>query len=122
QRILRDAVVLEDQEKLASTMDLQLVLLPFCETSREEVAACTAAAQYGWVSELERILSLPQDPDLCDDAMRMAPLHAACAHGQLEAARLLLEAGAAKDVGAYYGTPLHLAAGNGNVQIMRFLL
>lgn len=52
------------------------------------------------------------------------PLHAACAEGYIEATQVLIQAGAkldcvTKDRG---DTPLHLAAGNGNLRVVKELL
>jgi ankyrin repeat protein len=55
--------------------------------------------------------------------MGVMPIHAACSAGRLDAARVLLDAGAdvdAKEHGGY--APLHLAAGNGDADLARLLL
>ena len=57
------------------------------------------------------------------NAMKVQPLHAACATGQLEIAEALLDAGAnvnARQQDAY--TPLHAAAANGDERLARLLL
>ncbi len=53
----------------------------------------------------------------------MTPLHAACSHGSIECARLLLIHGAdilAKD--ETQNTPLHMAAQEGHANIMKLLI
>ena len=53
----------------------------------------------------------------------VTPLHSACASGERESARILLEAGANPNVRQQGGfTPLHAAAQNGDEELARLLL
>lgn len=53
----------------------------------------------------------------------VTPLHSACASGERESARILLEAGADPNVRQQGGfTPLHAAAQNGDEELARLLL
>jgi ankyrin repeat protein len=55
--------------------------------------------------------------------MGVMPLHAACASGQVDVARMLLAHGAPIDAAEHGGyTPLHEAAGRGDVALARLLL
>ena len=90
--------------------EVQVVILSFCPASEAQVEALRDAARSGLTSKVEIILHRPQDPDLGDPA----PLFEASEHGQLEVARLLLEAKADKDKALENGaTPLYIAAENG---------
>ncbi|CAE7191209.1 Ank3, partial [Symbiodinium sp. CCMP2456] len=112
QRLLKDGTVLEDAAKLDGPADLQLLLLPFCSTTYEQVIQLHKAVENGEVSVLEQILHRPQNPDLqledgSDwdrdedgshlDNYRSAPLTVASGAGAMELVELLLEAGADKD-------------------------
>ena len=53
----------------------------------------------------------------------VTPLHSACASGERESARILLEAGADPNIRQQVGfTPLHAAAQNGDEELARLLL
>jgi ankyrin repeat protein len=54
------------------------------------------------------------------DRRGRAPLHIACSRGMLEAARLLLEAGATPN--GIGNTPMHFAASGGHADVVRLLL
>ena len=112
QRLLNDGAVLEDAAQLDGPADLQLLLLPFCSTTYEQVIELHEAVANGKVSVLEQILQRPQNPDLqLEDGSdwdrdeegihfniyRHAPLTVASGAGATELVQLLLEAGADKD-------------------------
>ena len=112
QRLLKDGAVLEDAAQLDGPADLQLLLLPFCSTTYEQVIELHEAVANGKVSVLEQILQRPQNPDLqLEDGSdwdrdeegihfniyRHAPLTVASGAGATELVQLLLEAGADKD-------------------------
>lgn len=81
---------------------------------------CTAALT-GDLPRLKALLA--QGADLAAQGQEGTPLHAAAAAGALEAAQLLLEAGAqvnARD--AHGASPLQAAAGGGHLHLMRLLL
>ena len=142
QRILKDSAILEDATQLDGPADLQLLQVPFCSTSYEEVIELHKAVESGKVSMVENILQRPQNPDLqledgsdwdrdedgshLDD-YRCAPLTVASGEGRTELVEMLLEAGADKDGffepnedDAY--TPLCAACDSGSLEIVKLLL
>ena len=83
-----------------------------------------AAAQQGSAVKLERLLKGVADPNSMD-AAGVAALHAACATGQKECVRRLLEASADPDLCTADGwrqTSLHVAAARGSAACARLLL
>ena len=92
----------KDPGRLLVPMDLQLVLLPFYEASREEVEELIAAVLLCRPSVVEEVLQRPQDPDLAveNTGILQSPhnfitaLLAAIDVRHVEIVRLLLEAGA----------------------------
>jgi len=122
QRLLRESAVLEDDTKLSSPADLQLVLLPFADVDISQVASMVSAAQSGRASAVEEMLNLPLDPRLGDHQLRTA-LHGACEYGHMDVVQLLLESGCDTNATDNRGrTALHLASGNGYVKILRLLV
>ena len=132
QRILKDSAILEDATQLDGPADLQLLQVPFCSTSYEEVIE---------LHMVENILQRPQNPDLqledgsdwdrdedgshLDD-YRCAPLTVASGEGRTEIVEMLLEAGADKDGffepnedDAY--APLCAACDSGSLEIVKLL-
>ena len=142
QKILKDGAILEDAAQLDGSADLQLLLLPFCSTSYEEVIELHTAVASGEVSVVEQILQRPQNPELqledgSDWSMdedgsnlydyRRAPLTVASGAGHIELVEMLLEAGADKDGIFYYDeydayTPLCAACDDGTLEIVDLLL
>jgi uncharacterized protein len=58
-----------------------------------------------------------------DNALRVAPLHAAASVGDVETMRLLLDRGADPNASHQLGfTPLHAAAANGNIEMAKLLV
>ena len=117
--------VLEDQATIdiSEPGDLKLVLLSCQDVSGKQVAELIDAAHANDVLELEALLQRPQDPNLpCE--LGFNALHRAADDGNLAAARLLLEAGADRDLGTQLAgaTPLALAAARGRVEMVRLLL
>ncbi|CAE7241789.1 Ripk4 [Symbiodinium sp. CCMP2592] len=122
QRLLRESAVLEDDTKLSSPADLQLVLLPFADVDISQVTSIVSAAQSGRASAVEEMLNLPLNPSLGDHQSRTA-LHGACEHGHMDVVQLLLESGCDTNATDNRGrTALHLASGNGYVKILRLLV
>ncbi|HET6551000.1 MAG TPA: ankyrin repeat domain-containing protein [Solirubrobacter sp.] len=82
------------------------------------------AAFFGGPAAVTAILEAGADPDAdADNTFGVHPLHSACAVGALESARALLAAGANPNVhqkGGY--TPLHTAAHNNDVALVKLLL
>ncbi|CAE7447332.1 unnamed protein product [Symbiodinium natans] len=124
QRLLHEGVVLEDDTRLESRMDIQLVLLNFCEATEEEEDELTAAVKSHDVASVEQKLQRPQCPDILETSEGAdTPLCAASGNGNMEILHLLLEARA--DVDAANGeddTPLSLATIHGNVDVVDTLL
>eukprot|EP00439_Symbiodinium_sp_Y106_P023855 s1984_g2.t3 len=121
QRLLHHGENLEDIALLHSPMDLDLVLLPFADLPESCMDELCNAASEGWLAKVERLLQLPQDPDFC--RWSLTPLRLASCNGHVEIVRLLLEAGADKDLADNDGyTPLISASSRGHVEIARLLL
>ena len=120
QRLLHESTVLEDDTKLASQMDLQLVLLPYAGSP--EVQRILGAAQNGRAAEVEEILKLPQDPNL-GDGQRKTALHGASMTGHVEVVQVLLEGRADTNMTDQNGrTALHYASGSSYVKVLRMLV
>ncbi|CAE7253428.1 mask, partial [Symbiodinium pilosum] len=127
QRLLHEGRNLEDDEALSAAMDLQFVLLPFAEISREreEVDQLIVACQNGNASEVEEILKRPQWPDYISGSHRDTPMTAASGRGFPEIVSLLLEAAADinKNCAIYRkDTPLGAATSNGQLEVVQLLL
>ena len=90
QRFLHDGVVLGDDAKLNLPIDVQVVFLPYTDTSEDDAISFAESAQYGH-RDLEERLARPQNPNL-RNRWGESPLGLACARGSANAARLLLEA------------------------------
>ena len=119
--LLSDGQILLDDAVLSGPMDVQFILLPFSESSAEQVEHLCQAAAGNDIPTLEKLLQRPQDPNLQHHGS--SPLSLAVSRGSLEAVRLLLEAGADKDSASGGGiTAMHLASWHGHVEIVRLLL
>ncbi len=51
QRLLHGGVILDEDTRLDSPIDVELVLVPFCSASLEEVIQLNKAAARGWASQ-----------------------------------------------------------------------
>ncbi|CAE7482889.1 ANK1 [Symbiodinium pilosum] len=142
QTLICDGRSLDDDERLLSPADLQLVLLPFGPADAEQVNALIAAARGGCASDVEEMLRRPQDPNLVERTIFGlpgfdTPLLAAVEVGDIEKTRLLLEAGAAVteevleaasldlkllDLLLDYGRCLYQASAAGCAELVRRLL
>ncbi|OLP82369.1 Ankyrin repeat domain-containing protein 17 [Symbiodinium microadriaticum] len=116
--------MLEDHVRRDNSMDLDLVLLTFVESSQERVDDLGSAAGDG--RQVESMLQLPQDPNLFD-SHGYRPLGRASFSGHIETVRLLLQAGADKDLAFNQGnddgaTALMAASYTGHVEVVRLLL
>ncbi|CAE7366960.1 unnamed protein product [Symbiodinium natans] len=114
---------LDDADELGSPLELHLVLLSFAGTSQTQANDLVAAARAGSVDKVEAMLRLPQDPNLADEDDRR-PILEASGGGHVEVVRLLVEAGADKDVPDVDGcTALSLAAAEvGCIEVVRLLV
>eukprot|EP00439_Symbiodinium_sp_Y106_P050617 s481_g6.t1 len=122
QRLTRKGDVLKDDASLESVSKLQLVLLPYIKAGQKEVDKFVEVAAKGQVDEVERMLQLPQNPDKVEKSGVATPLLEACRLGHVDMVRLLLEAGANKNLGLVNGTPLALASRQGHQEVVRVLL
>ena len=127
QRLLGEGRSLEDEFELECSLDLQLVLLQF-DTSPDHAHQLAHqlqhAARHNFPSQVEELLSRPQDPDVTG-TMGESALYVASERGHLQVVSLLLEAGASKNVicGRWTRlTPLGVASREGHTEIVRLLL
>ncbi|CAE7876403.1 ANKRD50 [Symbiodinium sp. KB8] len=122
QRVFFHGEILEEDVKLDSSMNLDLVVLTFSDVSEGQAEKLAAAASQGSFSEVESMMQLPQDPDLIGTA-EQPPVVIAAAGGHVEVLRLLLEAGADKNLADNDGsTALMMAAAQGHATVLRLLL
>ena len=119
QRLLCEGRNLEEDVSFTAPLDLQLVVLPFCSTTEEEVDNLIDLVIYGSLHDVESVLQRPQDPNLVPDGYFERPVWFAAASGQVEVLRVLLEANA--EVGPRE-RPLLAAAAAGHVGAVRLLL
>ena len=120
--LLPDGQILSDDATLKGPVDVQLILLPFSESSGEQVQELCDAAQKNDVTSLEKLLQRPLDPNL-ETLFRRVPLFIAASCGSSGAVRLLLEACADKDWANTRGiTPIFMASSFGHVEVVRLLL
>ena len=119
--LLRDGTILLDGAHLDGLLEVQLVLLDFAESSRNQAIELIAAARRNNVPKVEDLLQRPQDPDQTDG--HRIPLVNASYHGHVEVVRLLLEAGADTNKARHDGsTPLIVACSNGFSDVVCLLL
>ncbi|CAE7361554.1 Ankrd17 [Symbiodinium microadriaticum] len=123
QRLLLQGQTFEDTANLDSAMDLELVLMPFADVSEAQVNDLAAAAEQGFVNEVESMLRLPQDPN-SHDCSGFTALMRACDSGAVEAVRLLLEAAADTELADRTSgwTALIMASQRGRIEVVRLLL
>ena len=122
QRLLTpDGTVLPESTSLDGSVELQLVLLDFAETSIDQALELQSAARRNRIPKVEDLLQRPQDPDQTDGLR--TPLVNAAFHGNTEVLRLLLEASADSNKARYDGsTPLVVACSIGSSEGVRLLL
>ena len=95
QRLFCEGRSMEEDETLDAPADIQLVLLPFIQTSQAQERELMNVAFKGDELQMEQILQRPQEPRVYGSFGPGAqPLQTACGKGHLNIARLLLEAGA----------------------------
>ncbi|CAE7950006.1 unnamed protein product, partial [Symbiodinium sp. KB8] len=115
QRLFCGDAPLEDNARLDAAMDIQLVLLPFCDVPSPQLLDLKIAIRNGSVVEVEKMLQCPLDPNVA--------IHEACWAGQAAVLRLLLEARAEVNLANSGGqTPLHLASMKGHQDLVQLLL
>ncbi|CAE7204087.1 ANKRD50 [Symbiodinium sp. CCMP2592] len=108
--------VLDDFVKLDSPMDLQLVLIPYVQSSQTDADKLAAAAADGSLSEVEAKLQKPQDPNLVDSRGNSA-LGLAADRDRTDVVFLLLDVNLALN-----GFILTFASSRGAVELLRLLL
>ncbi|CAE7359063.1 unnamed protein product [Symbiodinium natans] len=124
QRLLKGSAVLEDADELTSPIDVQMVVLPFIAANDEQRQEMTDAVADGRILDVEKLLKLPQDPNLGGPrGGRLPPLVSASMVGRADVVRLLLEASADKDSTDGNGsTALRTASYLGRADVVRELL
>ena len=122
QRLLRDGVIMQDDDALDTHGDLQLLVVAFAVSTEEQVEQLIAAAASDRAHEVEAILQRPQAPNL-RNARGWTALLVAADRGGERCARLLMEASADLHQTTTRGeTALHLASAQGSADIARLLL
>jgi len=93
------------------------------EVSPDGWTALHLAAHFGQLDSIRLLLARGADvAAVSKNAIRNEPLQAAVASGEVEAARLLLDAGAAVDARSHgQFTALHIAAENGDLPLVKLL-
>ena len=151
QRLLSRTACLEDDARLESPVDLQLVTLPYCSPSEDQSRDLRAATLQGRIDLVEQILQRPQHPDSLPSGeptsetplfwawrWRQGKVAAlllearadtgtllveACKDGADDFVLLFLQAGADPNKAAGDGiVPLAAAAGQGRVELVKLLL
>ena len=64
QRLLHQGTILKDDAKLSDVTSVQMVSLPFADTSERQQDKLAAAADRGDSAAVEASLQRPQDPNL----------------------------------------------------------
>ena len=120
QRLLHNGSCLDDDDGLDCPMEVQLVLLPECVPSADDVRELSRAAETGSVQEVERFLNRPTDlHQVTDINIEDFPLWAAVRRGHEDIVRLLLEARADAN---YHEDILLTASAGGRVEVVQLLL
>ncbi|CAE7866986.1 ANK1 [Symbiodinium microadriaticum] len=126
QRLLRDGILLEDSELLETSLDLQLVVLPFSETTQAQCRGLMQAIVNNYAQEVESILQRPQDPDLISkpgSSPEPSALHLALQLRRVDIVGLLLEAWADVDKPDLRGSsPLFKAVDIHHLEVVQALL
>ena len=123
QRLLHDAIELEDDMPLQFMSTIQLVVLNFRAPDEILAQQLLSSCEHNMLSTFQSLLKLPLNPNLKDRTTQDTALHIAAHRGRAEFVRLLLEAGADKDAkNAYGATALHLAAQRSHLEVVRLLL
>ena len=114
---------IDDDTPLTGPADFLVVRMDFQTSEVATNAAFISACKEGSVTEVDRLLHAPQNPDIRDEENNCTGTHWAARNGHLDVVRLLLEAGADKHaVMRYRATALHVAAQNGHLDVVRLLL
>ncbi|CAE7578224.1 unnamed protein product, partial [Symbiodinium sp. CCMP2456] len=126
QRLLHEDSTLGDDVQLDSAMDLQLLIVDFDKGAEVVRLDLYDAAGLGNLTQVERMLQLPMDPDIYEDEFvqgQISILSHASENGQADVVQLLLEAGADKNLCDMHGcSPLLNAAKIGHTPVVRLLL
>ena len=120
QRVLDGGAVLDDDTQLASIADVQLVLLPFCQSSAEDANLFIEAVDRNHGRTVEDMLRRCHNPNMTAARFRyddLSPIHAAAKAGHPSMVSLLLEAGAHADD----QRALFCSARAGDTRVLRLL-
>ncbi|CAE7474445.1 Ank2 [Symbiodinium microadriaticum] len=124
QRVLDGGAVLDDDTQLASIADVQLVLLPLCQSSAEDAELFIQAVFRDHRRTVFDMLRRCHNPNMTARFRNehLSPIHAAAKAGHPSMVSLLLEAGA-QDI-SDTGDQLALAdsASRGTTRVLRLLL
>ena len=124
QRLLHDSGPLDDDVPLEGPIDLQSLVLPFADSTEEQVKELTVAAANGDVARVERLLQRPQDPMLMlHGDPKTLPIWIANHYRRAEIVGLMIEAAVSPDLTSTSGdTLLNIACKHGNWDMARMLL
>ena len=136
QRLLYRDRSLQDEDRLDGliddlqcsaneVVDVQLILLNYCETSAQQASALRTAAESGDTAVIESLLQRPQCPDFCEPGVQATPLHAAVVNEQCSVVEQLLDANADTNSqvgGGVPGTAMLKACRLGHFKIVSLLL
>eukprot|EP00439_Symbiodinium_sp_Y106_P022261 s449_g2.t1 len=122
QKLLFRGTPLDDSTPLDSPLELDLVLLSYSVSSKDEAKELVTVFANGSVSEAESILQQPRHPDMVN-ARGFSPVMLASQGGHVDVLRLLLEAEA--DINLFDNdgfTALTGASAQGEIEVLRLLL
>lgn len=125
QQLVTDSgIALQDDTQTVGPAELQLVILPFRQSTKALAKECFRHATKNSVTNMERLLNQPIDPDIRDTREGEATLLClSCHHGFDEITRLLLEARADPDKCLPDGAgALFLACRGAHTEAVRLLL
>ena len=129
--LTQDHTELQD-DAVVPCCDVQLVVLPYIQTEKEEIGQLVSACRGNRLEELVDLLRKPLNPYGMPGTSGnfLFCLHWAAKEGHLQIARLLLEAGIEADIhfGYKFGpmdvekTALHIAAENGHPEVVKLFV
>jgi ankyrin repeat protein len=118
---LFEAAVVGDEPRLRELLDAGAGV---DDWSPDGFTPLQLAAHFGHAGLVSLLAERGADVEAVSrNPMAVRPIHAACSAGRVDAARVLLDAGADVNAAEHGGyTPLHLALGNGNEELAQLLL
>mmetsp|Transcript_11420 Transcript_11420/g.21584 ORF Transcript_11420/g.21584 Transcript_11420/m.21584 type:complete len:228 (-) Transcript_11420:27-710(-) len=126
QRLLCNGEMVSDDcsyEDMGMPGELQVILLPY---SGENTRELMEAVKLGDELQVRRALDKGIDPNVEEligrnDFQAFTPLYVAALEGRLDLVKLLLDAGADKDLGGF-STPLVVASQRGHLDVVHYLI